>query len=217
MSDQFVQAAKDQRHVLERLIKGLPGIRGYVEKETRRNADYRLRQMIADELERSRNALYEVQNKLLRGGGLTWLDDIDLAVSKISTLADRIKTASYGYAGLFDTVRVKEDALAALHRFDTALMNEVAKIESAVATLRSSLDDKSAIGGLIDQTINAASELTMMFDRRERAILSPDLLTDNTFVPEVATPDAARTESLPDLAATDAADPGAASGSDPSI
>lgn len=194
MSDQFVESAKDQRNVIERLIKGLPGIRGYVEKETRRNADYRLRQMIAEELERSRNALFDVQNKLLRGGGLTWLDDIDLAVSKITTLADRIKTASYGYAGLFDTVRIKEEALSALHRFDVALMNEVARIESAVANLRSSLDDKTAVGGLVDQVITAAAELTMMFDRRERAILSPDLLTDNTFVPDVELPADTRSE-----------------------
>jgi hypothetical protein len=61
MSDAFVEQAKDQRNVIERLIKGLPFIRGYTDKETRRNADYRLRQLIAGELDASRSALYNIQ------------------------------------------------------------------------------------------------------------------------------------------------------------
>lgn len=185
MSDQFVESAKSQQNVIERLLKGLPGIRGYVDKELRRNADYRVRQMIGEELDRAKGALLDVQNKLLRSGGLTWLDDIDLAVSRLQTLSDRVKTASYGYAGLFDAVRIREDALNALHRFDTALMGEVAKIETSVASLRSSFSDKAAVGTLVDSVINSISDLTMMFDRRERAIIAPDLLTDNDFTPRV--------------------------------
>ena len=185
MSDQFVESAKSQQNVIERLLKGLPGIRGYVDKELRRNADYRVRQMIGEELDRAKGALLDVQNKLLRSGGLTWLDDIDLAVSRLQTLSDRVKTASYGYAGLFDAVRIREDALNALHRFDTALMGEVAKIETSVASLRSSFSDKAAVGTLVDSVINSISDLTMMFDRRERAIIAPDLLTDNDFTPRI--------------------------------
>ena len=185
MSDQFVESAKSQQNVIERLLKGLPGIRGYVDKELRRNADYRVRQMIGEELDRAKGALLDVQNKLLRSGGLTWLDDIDLAVSRLQTLSDRVKTASYGYAGLFDAVRIREDALNALHRFDTALMGEVAKIETSVASLRSSFSDKAAVGTLVDSVINSISDLTMKFDRRERAIIAPDLLTDNDFTPRI--------------------------------
>lgn len=188
MSDEFVESARSQQNVIERLLKGLPGIRGYVDKELRRNADYRVRQQIAEELDRSKGALLDIQNKLLRSGGLTWLDDIDLAVTKVQTLSDRVKTASYGYAGLFDAVRIREDALNALHRFDTALMAEVAKIETSIASLRESMSDKAAVGTLVDGVINSISELTMLFDRRERAIIAPDLLTDNDFTPRVDIP-----------------------------
>ena len=177
MSEQFIDAAKGQMNVFERLIKGLPGISGYVDKEMRRNADYRVRQMIYDELEVQKSALLGIQNKLLKGGGLAWLDDIDTVVNRVQTLADRIRTASYGYAGLFDTVRIREDELDALNRFDVALMGEVAKLEAAVSQLSASLGDKSTIGSLIDQAAAAVDDLTKMFDRRERAILSPDLLT----------------------------------------
>jgi hypothetical protein len=174
---------------LERLIKGLPGVRGYVDKEERRNTDYRLRQMIADELERSRSTLYEVQNSLLNSGGLAHLDALGRAITKISNLTDRIRTASYGYAGLFDAVRIEEAQLDALHRFDMGLLNEVAKLEDAVTALREKMGDRANLGSLIDQVTNAASELTMLFDRRERAVQSPDLLADRSFAPDVRLPE----------------------------
>ncbi len=188
MSDQFVEAAKGQMGTIERLLKGLPGIGGYVDKEMRRDADYRVRQMTYTELEKQKNGLLDIQNKLLKGGGLAWLDDVDTAVNKLQTLADRIRTASYGYSGLFSNVRIREEELAALHRFDVALMTETAKIETAVAHLRDSLGDKSAIGAAIDQVVEATVSLTALFDRRERAVLSPELLSDANFAPAADTP-----------------------------
>ena len=47
MSDQFVDFAKSQMGAIERLLKGLPGISGYVDKELRRDADKRVRDSIA--------------------------------------------------------------------------------------------------------------------------------------------------------------------------
>ncbi len=39
MSDQFVDFAKSQMGAVERLLKGLPGIGGYIDKELRRQDD----------------------------------------------------------------------------------------------------------------------------------------------------------------------------------
>ena len=50
MSDQFVEQAKANQGALERLFKGLPGIRGYADKELRRDADKRLREQLALQL-----------------------------------------------------------------------------------------------------------------------------------------------------------------------
>ncbi|MGL4648851.1 MAG: hypothetical protein ACRC1H_05540, partial [Caldilineaceae bacterium] len=190
MSDAFTSAARDQRGVLERLIKGLPGISGYADKELRRNADYRLRQMIADELDRQRGSLLETQNKLLKSGGLAFLDDLDVAVGRVQTLADRVRTASYGYAGFFDAVRIRDQELDALHRFDVAMLQRVALLEGTVGALRATLDDKSTVAAAIDHTVNDVDQLTQLFDRRERAIVTPDLLTSAGYAPEVRTDEA---------------------------
>src|SRR5688572_9222331 len=146
MSDQFVDAAKERMGAIERLLKGLPGIRGYVDKEMRRDADKRLRELIAQELEVQKQALLEVQRMLLEGKGLLWLDNIDQAVQKLQILTDRIKTASYGYAGLFDPVRIREEALDALHRFDQALANRVVDAKMAIANLRKAVSEGGDIG-----------------------------------------------------------------------
>ena len=77
MSDQFVDAANENMGAIERLLKGLPGIRGYVDKELRRDADKRLRMLIAGDLEQQKQTLFGLQTKLMKGGGLALLDDVD--------------------------------------------------------------------------------------------------------------------------------------------
>ncbi|RME51019.1 MAG: hypothetical protein D6790_20485, partial [Caldilineae bacterium] len=115
MSERFVDKAKEQMGAIERLLKGLPIIRGYVDKDLRREADRRLRQTIAAGLEAEKQRLYDLQKIFLRSGGLRYMDDLDGAVQKLQTLIDRIKTASYGYAGLLDAVKIREEQLNALH------------------------------------------------------------------------------------------------------
>lgn len=184
MSDPYVDQVKSRQHVLERLIKGLPGVRGYANKELRRNADYDVRKMVADELNRSRDALYAVQEKLLKGGGLDFLDDIDAIVSSIQTLSDKVRTASYGYTGLFDPVKVREDELEALHAFDVAMLQEVAGMEATIESLRAATSDKAALPVQIDSVAQAVTNLTRLFDRRAQAIQDPALLLQTGYTPQ---------------------------------
>lgn len=185
MADRFVEEAKNNMSALERLFKGLPGISGYVDKEMRRNADWRLRQTIADELVKQKRALFEIQQRLLQAGGLKWLDDVDRGVQKLQILIDRVKTASAGYAGLFDAVKIREKELNALHSFDVALAGRVVVLENAVAALSTAVTQGDDLAAPIGQVTETVSELNSMFDKREHVILDPQLLLDNDFVPDV--------------------------------
>jgi len=184
MSDKFVDFAKSQMGAVERLIKGLPGIGGYIDKELRRDADKRVRESIALSLEQSKAALLDIQNRLLKGGGLALMDDVEDAIVKLQTLTDRVKTASYGYAGLFDAVRIKEAALDALNRFDLAMAQQVGSINSAIATLAQSVEERGNIGAAVDQVTKTVTDLSRLFDRRKEAIVSPDLLSQTDYAPE---------------------------------
>lgn len=177
MSNPFVDKAKANMGAVERLLKGLPIIRGYVDKELRRDADYRLRQTIVEALSTEKQRVYALQQKLLRSGGLRYLDDVDAVVQKLQTLADRIATASYGYAGLFNAVRIEEDQLDALHRFDVALAERSYEVAEGVDELERAIGKgntgvEEAVADLSDKLI----ELNRLFDQRHRAVDDPDLL-----------------------------------------
>ena len=177
MTNPFVDKAKANMGTIERLLKGLPIVRGYVDKELRREADYRLRQTIAGTLESEKQRMYDLQKKLLKGGGLLYMDDLDSAVTRIQKLADRVKTASYGFAGLLDAVKIQEEQLDALHRFDVGLAARTYEVQEAVDTLGSAVEAKSGIGDAIDSLTEKLGELNRLYDARHKAVEDPDALS----------------------------------------
>lgn len=176
MTNPFVEKAKENMGTIERLLKGLPIIRGYVDKELRREADYRLRQTIAGALESEKQRMYDLQKKLLKGGGLLYMDDLDSAITAVQKLADRIKTASYGYAGLLDAVKIQEEQLDALHRFDVGLAARTYEVQEAVDSLDGAIDIKSGIGATIDALTAKLAELNRLYDARHKAVEDPAAL-----------------------------------------
>lgn len=186
MSDRFLQGAKDGMGAIERLVKGLPGIRGYVDKEMRRDADRRLRELIARELEAQKQALFNTQQQLLRNGGLRYMATIDSAIQKLQILIDRVKTAADGYAGLFDPVKIREEQLDALYRFDVALANRTAELETAVENLRAAIVQSEGVDGAIDSLTELLDDLNRLFGRRNDAVVNPELLLQQTYAPDIS-------------------------------
>ncbi len=183
-SDEAVERAKEEMGAVERMLKGLPIIRDYVDKELRREADRRLRQTIAQGLEAQRQRLYDLQQRLLRGGGLRYLDDVDDVVQRLQILIDRVKHARSGYAGLFDMARIREEQLRALHRFDRALAQRVDEIRQAIDRLRTAVQEEQGIHRSIEELSEKVAELNRLLDRRNAAIENPDLLQQEN-APEV--------------------------------
>ncbi|MEZ4729630.1 MAG: hypothetical protein R3E79_21075 [Caldilineaceae bacterium] len=183
MSEQFVEQAKANMGALERLFKGLPGIKDYVDKEVRRDADKRLRELIAIQLTEQKQQLLSLQKQLLGSGGLRWLSDVDQVIQKIQTLTDRIRTASYGYTGLFDAVKIGEEQLAALHQFDVALATQVNAMSKLYPRLQAAVEAKESLQPALQELSQAVTALDTLFTRRRDAILSPDQLGVTTAHP----------------------------------
>jgi hypothetical protein len=87
-------------------------------------------------------------------------------------LIDSVRTASYGYAPLFDLVKVKEDQLDALVAFDEGLLAGVDRVKAIV-------DNMSSLAGRPDsewlEAIRALSttldNLNTEFTHRSEVIL----------------------------------------------
>lgn len=165
-----IQNAKDEMGAVERAIAGLPGIRGYREKELRREADKQVRDNLARHLDTRRRKLTTLQNDLLSAGGLEWMDDIEKVVGRLQLFIDRIKTASYGYAPLFGLNNVNEEDLDRLAAFDQDLYNQVTPLDEAIGKLEQAVANNDGIKDAIRGVDGVVSGLNETFNRRAEVI-----------------------------------------------
>jgi hypothetical protein len=156
---------------LESLAKKIPGYKGYKQKELRREADKLLRMEIAGKFDDERKRLSELQAKLVSQARIEFVDDLERAVTKLQLLIDRIKTATYGYAGLFDAIKIKEEQLDALYDFDNRMLGFVDEVAADVDMLSSAISTEDDIGVAISELITTIDEANLAFGRREEAIL----------------------------------------------
>jgi hypothetical protein len=123
---------------IKKILSKLPGFRGYIEREDRRNADKLLRESIADRYEGLWQRISSLQKNAISNGEIDKIDDLESSALKIRQFIDRIKTASYGYAGFFDVIKVETDELNAIYQYDLQLLDLEEELSRAVDNVESS-------------------------------------------------------------------------------
>ncbi len=156
---------------LEQLVAKVPGYKGYKEKEMRREADKLLREQLARQFEEQRRAITNLQKQLISSGQFGFLDDLESGVMKLQYLIDRLKTASYGYAGFFDAVKVKEPQLDALYEFDNALMDEVPRVAAGINNVSQAIAAKEGLAEAIANLVSTIQGINDTFSKRQDVIL----------------------------------------------
>src|SRR5919199_4157651 len=119
----------DQRNWLERLGDKIPGYSGYVAKERRRDVDKLHREHLADRLRATKQPLNDLMRELSSSGRLFEVGPVDRVLKKLDRVENRVRFASYGYAGFFDAVKIQEPQLDAIYRFDLSLVENVEEFE----------------------------------------------------------------------------------------
>ncbi|HOU15877.1 MAG TPA: hypothetical protein PKZ84_22460 [Anaerolineae bacterium] len=157
---------KDEMSGLEQLIAKIPGYKGYKEKELRREADKLLRDHIVGRMRTVKTQLDGLQQDLIGAGKFDLLDETGSAATQIQTFIDRVRTAAYGYGGLFDAVKVKEDDLDRVYEFDSALLGYADRIENAIGNARAGVEGEEA-RSLILMVRDLAREANTTFDGRQ--------------------------------------------------
>ncbi len=137
----------------------------------RRDADKLLREQLATRFDEQRRKLSDLQTQLIDSGQLEFTDDLEGAVMKLQTVIDRLKTASYGYAGFFDAIKVNEEQLDALYAFDNALMSEVEKVAAGIDKVSSAISAKKRVAEAIVDLRADIQSVNDTLGRREEAIL----------------------------------------------
>ncbi|MBN1955449.1 MAG: hypothetical protein JW900_10410 [Anaerolineae bacterium] len=165
------ERVSDERSWLEKLVGKIPGYKGYKEKEMRREADKLLREAIATQMGIQLQRMDDLQKQLISAGRFEYLDEIGNATTKLQTFIDRVARATYGYAGLFAAVHVKEEELDQLYDFDNQLMGYVERLSGALNSLETSIPSGEGLGEALRQVMSICAEANQTFDMREQVIL----------------------------------------------
>lgn len=155
---------------LEQMAKDLPGYKGYKAKEVRREADKLVRLKVARGFEEQQRRLNRTAANLASAGRLGVLLTLDRAAMKLQLLIDRLKVASYGYAGLFDAVKIGEAELDALYEYDAALLASVDQLKALVDVVAAADKDEEVTKAGND-LLAAVDEVNETFSKRQDVIL----------------------------------------------
>ena len=136
--------------VLKSVARIFPGMPSYQEREGLRTQDKIIRERLAARIDEQVNHLQEIQSKLTNKAILQPLAHLDRQSRRIMRLADTIRFASYGYAGLFAGVKVDEQKLAQLYDYDLSLHQDIEELAVAIGNLQQRQDDQWKTDSLDD-------------------------------------------------------------------
>ena len=169
MSDLFDKVSS-QMDFVKNLASKIPGFNGYVERQNRRAADKLLRESVSDRFEELWKRTSKIQTDMVDAGMIALMDDMEQAAIQLRTFTDKIRTATYGYAGFFDAVKINEAELAQLYQYDLAFFDVADQIGRALDNIEASMGDEEGFKAAIRNLISLAREAVTTFDRRYEMI-----------------------------------------------
>ena len=156
---------------LENLLRTLPGFRGYLEKEYRRESDALQRQWLADRFQQCKRTIDQVTRSLAEAGQLDLLPQMDRLRGRLDHLIARVRGAMQGYSGFFDLVRVDEPFLERIYSYDAGLLEQGDTLAQAVEQLPADSQKLAAALPGVHQQIDA---LERAWDERENLLRGLD-------------------------------------------
>jgi hypothetical protein len=169
MDDLYSRIVRDRGKV-EDLFARLPGFRGYMEMNARRQADRMVREHVTAQLKLQLNRLSEIEKILLDAGGLAYMSKTRSAKTKFQTFIDRVATDSPGYSGFFDAVKIGPEDLEVIYAFDSALLDYVDKFKAKLDELQDAAMKNEGVDELIRSLDALTIEANEAYSLRENVL-----------------------------------------------
>ena len=168
MSD-ILQRVSDEQDIFKKLLAKIPGFKGYIERGDRRMSDKLLREQVASEFENLYQQISSLQRDLINQGEIEYIDDLEASVLKLRQFIDRVKTASYGYAGIFDAIKIKEEELDQVYQYDYALLALSDEVRSAIDNVETSIGTEG-LDAAIRHLTAVSQECVDAFNKRSEVM-----------------------------------------------
>lgn len=143
LNDTVKDKMKSDMSLTERIALYIPGYRGYREKNLRREQDRAVRNELSRAIQGTKADLATIQRELVSQPNLM------LDVERIRTKVDRydvdVRKAVNGYSAFHDAVKILEDDLDRLVKWDAELIDDIQLMRQATSDLLSSVDDADEV------------------------------------------------------------------------
>ena len=169
--EEFFEKVKSQQDPFKRLASIIPGFGGYIERQNRRAADKLLRETVARRFDEQWKRASQIQVEMVSAGLIRYVDDMERAALQLRTFIDKISTASYGYSGLFDAVKINEEELEAIYQYDAAFFDLAEQVGRALDHVEASLGDEQALPAAIRNVTLIARMAVENYNRRSEVVV----------------------------------------------
>ena len=140
----IMQKVDEERTLTQKIMKLVPGWRGYRIKEERRNADRILRDQLATRLSHTQETIKDIRKAAVDAGLENAYTAIESLTSRTERLISSISHADYGYRPYFDEIKIKEDDLMNMLRFDTWFVEQVQEFDRVATEAVDNVAEDSA-------------------------------------------------------------------------
>lgn len=126
----------------------IPGYKGYVIRDEKRNTDKKFRDELVSRLNQSEEYLIRYQRELVSSNDVTNLTLWEQSRKALNTISTKIKYTTYGESSFFSEKQLKEDELDAIYNIDLELTERASLI---VKTIQENTAEPMSAGFILNQ------------------------------------------------------------------
>ena len=169
IKDEIFQKVTGSMDIFKKLASKIPGFKGYVERQNRRDSDKLIRDTIFRRFRELESRVSDLQVEFINQGEIKYTDDLEKAALRLRTFADRVRTAPRGYSSLFEAVKINEAELAQLYEYDATLLDKSEEIGHAIDNVQSSVGT-DGLPAAIRNLQSLSKECVKAYDRRQEVV-----------------------------------------------
>ena len=169
----YFDRTKSQTNLQEKIELIIPGFHGYKEKEMRRESDKLIRNQIYQKLYDAESQAKDTYRALVNQGANDSWDDTDHLLARLDRVMERINHSEYGYAGFFDSTKVREPDLDRMMNYDMQLIQMADTVSTSIQALKDTVDSGQVqqAKGKVGDAMKAVDALENAYNGRKQIIV----------------------------------------------
>ena len=170
IKDQVYDNVTGSMDIFKRIGSKIPGFKGYVERQNRRDSDKLIRDTIYRRFREHESRISDLQVELINKGEIQYTADLEKAALRLRTFADRVRTAPRGYSSLFEAVKINEAELAKLYEYDSTLLDKSEEIGRAIDNVQASIGT-DGLPAAIRNLQTLSKDCVNAYERRQEVVV----------------------------------------------